>query len=111
MTPAATSSVGVISAETVRRFSHSGWQTPLPEILVFRCARIRNRNSLTAHRSPGNSIQPYLQFMKTPLHFLICAIMLAGPLARAESAPHISNTYPPTEDIRKPDLTIAGNDI
>ena len=49
--------------------------------------------------------------MKTPLHLLICAMMLVGPLVKAESAPQISNTYPPLEDIRKPDLTIAGHDI
>jgi WD40 repeat protein len=49
--------------------------------------------------------------MKAPLHFLICAMMLASQLVRAESAPHISNTYPPIDDIRKPDLTITGHDI
>ncbi len=36
---------------------------------------------------------------------------MLGRLARAESAPHISDTYPPPQDIRKPDLTIPGNDV
>ena len=38
-------------------------------------------------------------------------MLAAAPLARAESAPHISDTYPPPDDIRKPDLTIPGNDV
>lgn len=49
--------------------------------------------------------------MKSPIRFLICALILAGSLARAESLPHIPDTSAPSGDIRKPDLTIAGRDI
>src|ERR1700744_5877677 len=47
--------------------------------------------------------------MKTPLCALLGAFatVLAAP-AQVLPAPNISNTYPPTEDIRTPDLTIPG---
>jgi WD40 repeat protein len=48
--------------------------------------------------------------MKIPLHALIGAILLTGPLAQSADGPHISDTYPPPEDIRSPDITIPGHD-
>jgi len=47
--------------------------------------------------------------MKIP-RFLTCGLMMAGAvIAFGKSAPQISNTYPPPEDIRKPDITISGD--
>jgi len=46
--------------------------------------------------------------MKIALHFLLCATLLGGALARGESTPTIPTSL--VEEVRKPDFTIAGND-
>ena len=46
--------------------------------------------------------------MKIPLCCCISAIIFSHALA--QNAPHTSDTQPPPADIRKPDLTIPGND-
>jgi WD40 repeat protein len=48
--------------------------------------------------------------MKIPACVFVWVIIISGALAQGPTAPHISDTYPPAEDIRKPDLTIPGND-
>lgn len=49
---------GVISAETVRRFSHLGRQTPLPPVLILNYRRCRNGKPLTAAVFESIRIQP-----------------------------------------------------
>jgi WD40 repeat protein len=49
--------------------------------------------------------------MKLSLRPLVCAIIAGSALAQGAPGPHISDTYPPAEDIRRPDLTIAGHDV
>lgn len=44
----------------------------------------------------------------TKLRCLILCALVCATIAQGQSQPIISSTYPPPEDIRRPDLTIAG---
>jgi WD40 repeat protein len=45
--------------------------------------------------------------MKNSLRHFVCAMLVCAAMVQAQPPPRISNTHPPPEDIRRPDLSIS----